>query len=114
GGLTDDALVGLLRASRRLSAWQSGIELAAVAELDARRLRESRRPGWSRVSEHVAAELAAALVLTGRSADALLGLARGLARLPAVRRALLAGRIDRARALVFGSELSALTDQAAN
>ncbi len=112
--LTDDAVVGLIRAARRLSAWQSGIELAAVAELDQRRLRESRRPGWSRVSEHIAAELAAALILTGRSADSLLGLARDLARLPAVRQALLAGRIDRARALVFAAELSALSDQAAN
>ncbi len=114
GTLSDDALVGLLLASRRLSAWQSGIELAAVAELDHRRLRDSGRPGWSRVSEHVAAELAAALVLTGRSADALLGLARDLARLPAVRRALLAGLIDRARAVVFAAELAALGDCAAN
>jgi len=112
--LPGDALVGLLRASRRLSAWQSGVELAAVAELDHRRLHESGRPGSSRVSEHVAAELAAALVLTGRTADGLLGLARDLDRLPAVRRALLTGRIDRARAAVFAAELAALGDCAAN
>ena len=109
----DDALVGLVRASRRLAAWQSGVELAAVAELDHRRLQQSGRPGWSRVSEHVAAELAAALVLTGRSADSLLALARDLARLPAVLAALLAGQIDRARAAVFAAELAALGDQAA-
>ena len=114
GVLSDDAVVGLLQVSRRLSAWQSGIELAAVAELDSRRLRESERPGWSAVSEHVAAELAAALTLTGRSADSLLGLARDLARLPAVLRALLAGTIDRARAVVFAAELAALGDRAAN
>ena len=114
GALSDDALTGLLHASRRLSAWQAAIELAAVAELDSRRLRESRRPGWSRVSEHISAELAAALVLTGRSADALLCLARDLARLPAVLRALLGGTIDRARAAVFAAELSALGDLAAN
>ncbi len=89
------------------------MELAAVAELDARRLRAAARPGWSRVSEHVSEELAAALVLTGRSADSLLGLARNLARLPAVLRALLAGRIDRARAMVFAAELSGLSDLAA-
>ena len=112
-GLGDDALVGLLRASRRLSAWQSGVELAAVAELDHRRLEASGRPGWSRVSEHVAAELAAALVLTGRSADSLLALARDLARLPAVLEALLAGQIDRARAMVFAAELAGLDDRAA-
>jgi Domain of unknown function (DUF222) len=86
--MSDDAIVGLLQASRR--------------------------PGWSAVSEHVAAELAAALTLTGRSADALLGLARDLARLPAVLRALLAGTIDRARAAVFAAELSALGDCAAD
>jgi hypothetical protein len=112
--MSDDGLVGLLRATRRLSSWQSGIELAAVAELDHRRLRESGRPGWSRVSETIAAELAAALVLTGRSADSLLGLARDLARLPAVWQALLEGRIDRARAAVFAAELAALDDRAAN
>jgi hypothetical protein len=112
--LPDDALVGLLRASRRLSAWQSGVELAAVAELDHRRLRQSSRPGWSRVSEHIATELAAALVLTGRTADSLLGLARDLDRLPAVRNALLAGLIDRARAAIFAEELAALTAPAAN
>jgi hypothetical protein len=112
--LGDDALTGLIRASLRLAAWQSGIELAAVAELDRRRLEQSRRPGWSRVSEHISAELAAALVLTGRSADTLLGLARDLQRLPAVLRALLAGQIDRARAMVFAAELSCLGDGPAN
>ena len=45
GALSDDALVGLLHASRRLSAWQSGIELAAVAELDHRRLARVRPAG---------------------------------------------------------------------
>src|SRR5215471_2519373 len=99
---------GVMRASKRLSAWQSGIKLAAVAELDARRLRRSGHPGSSRVSESISAELAAALVLTALSADSLLGLARDLARLPAVRLALLEGRIDRTRAAVFVAELSGL------
>src|SRR6266851_5802172 len=111
--LSDDELVGVLRASWRLSAWQAGVELAAVAELDHRRARAAERPGSSLADEHVAAELAAALVLTGRSADALLGLARDLARLPAVRKALLEGRIDRARAVVFAAELAGLGDIAA-
>jgi hypothetical protein len=114
GTISDDALIGLLRASRRVAAWQSGVELAAVAERDRRRLRESGRPGWSRVSETIAAELAAALVVTGRSADSLLGLARDLTRLPAVLQALLEGRIDRARAMVFAAELAGLDDQKAN
>src|SRR6266702_4139245 len=113
GGLSDDELVGVLRASRRLSAWQNGVELTAVAVLDARRMRAAARPGSSRASEHVSEELAAALVLTGRSADLLLGLARDLSRLPAVLKALLEGRIDRARAAIFASELAGLGDRAA-
>ena len=111
--LADDEVVGVLRASRRLSAWQNGIELVAVAELDARRMRAAARPTSSRASEDVSCELAAALVLTGRSADLLLGLARDLARLPLVRKALLEGRIDRARAAIFAAELAQLSDLAA-
>jgi hypothetical protein len=111
--LSDDELVGVLRASRRLSSWQAGAELAAVAELDARRIRAADRPGSSRASEHVSDELAAALVLTGRSADVLLTLARDLVRLPTVLAALLAGRIDRARAAIFASELAGLGDRQA-
>jgi hypothetical protein len=113
GALSDDELVGVLRASRRLAAWQDGIEIVAVTELDARRARAAARAGSSLTDEHVSAELAAALVLTGRSADALLGLARDLARLPAVQRALLAGRIDLPRARIFAEELVGLGDVAA-
>ena len=93
----------MLRAARRLSSWQAGVEI------DSRR-RAGRPPdagggqaGRVAGSEHVSDELAAALVLTGRSADVLLGLARDLVRLPAVLGALLAGRIDRARAEIFAS-----------
>src|SRR5215813_400232 len=111
--LSDDELVGLLRASRRLSSWQAALELRAISELDARRLRESGRPGASWVSEHISSEVAAALTLTGRAADSLLGLARDLVRLPSVLRALAAGRIDRAKAVVFASELAGLNDVSA-
>ncbi len=111
--LSDDELVGVLRATRRLSSWQAALELRAISELDARRLRESGRPGASWVSEHISSELAAALTLTGRAADSLLCLARDLARLPAVLRALAAGRIDRDRAQVFANELAGLSDVAA-
>jgi hypothetical protein len=113
GSLEDDELVGMLRASRRIASWQAAVEFWAVGELDARRLRESGRPGWSRISEHVSSELAAALTLTGRSADTLLCLSRDLARLPMVLRALAEGRIDRARAEIFATELAALGDVAA-
>jgi len=112
GVLSDDELVGVLRASRRLAAWQDGVEVAAVAELDARRARAAARV-CSVTDGQVSAELAAALVLTGRSAECLLGLARDLARLPAVRGGLLAGMIDRARARVFAEEVAGLGDVAA-
>ena len=55
-------------------------------------------------------ELAAALTLTGRSADRLLELAAGLARLPGTATALAGGRIDWPRAIVIIDELSALSD----
>ena len=102
--LSDDELVGVLLAARRLSSWQAALECTAVTELDARR----KAAGSSRASEHVSEELAAALVLTGRSADALLGLSRELDRLYMVLASLRAGRIDRARAVVFADELALL------
>jgi hypothetical protein len=108
-GLSDDELVGVLLAARRVSSWQEALELTAISELDGRRRRQAARPGSSRASEYVSEELAAALVLTGRSADALLGLSRELDRLPTVLAALRTGRIDRARAVVFATELSLLT-----
>lgn len=107
--LSDDELVGVLLAARRLSSWQAALELAAVSELDGRRRYQAARPGSSRASEHVSEELAAALVLTGRAADALLSLSRELDRLPTVLKSLRAGRIDRARAVVFAEELVLLT-----
>ena len=108
--LSDDELVGLLVASRKLESQHAAVELAAVAELDRRRMAAATRPGSSRASEHVAEELAAALVLTGRAADGLLGLVRGLCGLPMVWGSLHAGRIDLARARVFADELAALSD----
>jgi hypothetical protein len=60
--LSDDELVGLLLASRKLESQHAAVELAAVAELDRRRMAAAARPGSSRASEHVAEELAAALV----------------------------------------------------
>ena len=107
--LSDDELVGLLGAARRLSSWQAAIELRVVTELDGRRrAAAAERPGSSRAGEAVSAEIAAALTLTGRSADALLGLARDLGRLPGVFAALFAGQIDRAKAAVFAAELAAV------
>jgi hypothetical protein len=79
-----------------------------VTELDARRADPDGREG-----EHVAEEIAAALTLTGRSADMLLELSRRLERLPQTQALLAAGVIDRARAGVIADQLSILPDDAA-
>ncbi len=164
-GVSDDELIGLLCAARRMTSWQAATELAVTAELDARRRRDaaaarsartgdpsgpslrgagsggprtdrpvsggpgSGRPGSgssgtdrhgtngvvsSAVSEHVSAELAAALTLTGRAADSLLGLARDLDRLPGVLAALRSGAIDLPKARVFAAELATVSDMVAN
>ncbi len=112
-GVSDDELAGVLGAVKRLASWQAGLELAAVTELDRRR-RARARPGSSRDQDHVTSELALGLTMTERSAEMLVELARGVARLPGVRKALLAGRIDRARAAVFAEELAMLDKVKAN
>ena len=105
GELSDDELIGVLAAARRLQSWQVQLELAATAELDARRAGPGGREG-----EHVADELAAALTLTGRAAQAQLELARQLERLPHTAGLLAAGIIDRPRAAVIASNLALLND----
>jgi hypothetical protein len=111
--LTDDELTGLLRGwQRQVSHCQSWLA-RIVAEIGRRRVEQSRRPGWSRVAEHVTDELAVELTLTGRSADRLRDLVSGLERLPEVNDALLSGFIDWARARVFVDELAVLDDAAA-
>ncbi len=110
GTLSDDALVGVLQAWRRLASWAAAGELAAVAELDRRRKAEVAAGADPHLAEHVGDELAAALTLTTRSADALLDIACGLARLPLTRAALATGQIDRARALVISEGVSCLSD----
>jgi hypothetical protein len=105
--LSDDELVGVQRAARRVVSWQSAVELAAVEELAARRRAEGADAG-PRPDERAAAEIAAALTLTGRSASVLLGVAFGVVRLPEVAATLAAGEIDLARATVFVEELAQL------
>jgi hypothetical protein len=103
--LSDDELIGVLAAARRIQSWQTELELAATAELDARRAGPDGREG-----EHVADELAAALTLTGRAAQAQLELSRQLERLPHTAGLLAAGIIDRPRAVVIASHLALLND----
>jgi Domain of unknown function (DUF222) len=103
--LSDDELIGLLGGSRKLGSWTAELELAVVAELDARRAGPDGREG-----EHVAEEVAAALTLTGRSASTLLELSRQLERLPQTAALLAAGVIDRDRARVIADHLALLSD----
>jgi hypothetical protein len=107
GRLSDDELVGVLRAGRRLASWSAALELAAVSDLMRRRLAQEAA-GQAHVAEHADAELAAALTLTGRTAGRLLDLAMGLERLPLTARALAAGVIDVPRAMVIVEEVAGL------
>jgi hypothetical protein len=112
--LGESELIGVLCAWRRMSSWAAAGEAAAVLALDRRRAAQSRDTGKAHLSEHVGDELAAALTLTGRSAERLLSLSRGLGRLEAVHAALMRGEIDWAKACVFVDELGVLaSDQAA-
>ena len=105
--LDDDELAGVLAGARRLASRAASIELAAVADLAARR--EARAAaGDRRAADHVADEIAAVLTLTCRAADKLVSLAAGVTRLPAVHAALAAGRIDLPRAGVYALELAGL------
>jgi len=106
--LTDDELIGLLCAWRRLASWSAAGEVATVNELARRRAAGSRDAGSRRLAEHVDSEIAAALTLTGRSADRLLELAAGLARLPGTSAALARGQIDWPRAIVIADEVASL------
>jgi hypothetical protein len=105
--LSDDELIGVLRAARRVQSWQAAVELEAVSELTARRLAEPPRPG-PRPDERAAAEFAAALTLTGRAADGLVNLATTVVRMDGVADALAAGLIDLAKVKVFADELAAV------
>src|SRR5215831_5850365 len=106
--LTDDQLIGVLQAWRRLTSWTAAGELATVAELNRRRADEVAAGADPHLAEHVGDELAVSLTLTMRGADQLLDFAARLDRLPCTRAALAAGAIDRAKAYVIADEVSCL------
>src|SRR5262245_26521793 len=108
GRLSDDELIGVLRAARRLASWSAALELAAVTDLAARREAEAAGTGSCAPGEHIGDEIAAALTLTARAADHLLDLATALHRLPATMAALASARSDRYRATVIADELADL------
>src|ERR1035438_906696 len=67
---------------RRLASWAAAGEVDVVGELARRRTVQAKARKNPRLLEHIGDELAAALTLTGRSADRLLGLSAELERLP--------------------------------
>ncbi len=110
GRLTDDELIGVMRAARRLASWAAAMELSAIGDLWRRRWAESQA-GDTRAACHVDDEIAAALTLTRRAANQVLGLAVALRRLPLTSRALTAGDIDVPRAMVIADEVTGLDNE---
>jgi hypothetical protein len=106
--VSDDELIGVLRAARRLASWATALELAAAGDLWRRRVSEEEA-GDTGAATRLDAEIAAALTLTGRAAGRLLDLAVALRRLPATSRALAAGDIDVPRATLIANEVTGLT-----
>ena len=109
-GLSDDELIGMLRAAHRMAARAAALELSAVADLSRRRREATAASGDPQAGEHVDDEVAAALTLTSCAAAHLQDLARGVDRLPGVLAALRTGRIDQRKAAVIAAETSALGD----
>jgi hypothetical protein len=108
--LTDDELIGLMRAARRLASWTAAMELAAAGDLWRRRWAEEQT-GNTGAARHADDEIAAALTLTRRAADQVLSLAIALRRLPLTSRALTAGDIDLPRAMVIADEVTGLGNE---
>ena len=111
--LDDDSLIGLLRAHDRQASQQAARKLALIAAL-ARRRPADRTPAPApgefpeQLSEFLADEIAAALTLTRRGAENLVGLALELGARPAIAAALEAGRIDLYKARILLEALAPL------
>jgi Domain of unknown function (DUF222) len=108
--LSDDELIGVLRAAHRMAARAAALELSAVANLARRRRDAAAVSGDPQAGEQVDTEVAAALTLTSCAAAHLHDLALGVDRLPGVLAALAVGRIDQRKAEVIATETSALGD----
>jgi hypothetical protein len=110
GRLTDDELIGMMRAARRLASWSAAMELAATGDLWRRRWTEDQ-DGATGAARDTDDEIAAALTLTRRAADQVLSLAIALRRLPLTSQALTAGDIDMPRAMVIADEVTGLGNE---
>jgi hypothetical protein len=114
--LSDDELIGLIRAWRRLASWAVAGEHAAVAELLGRRERDAAaHPGGlgCQPVDYVADELACALTLTRRSAENLAGRAAWLSDLPSTAAALRCGQIDVPKALTIIDGVAGIAEDVA-
>jgi hypothetical protein len=103
-GLSDDQLAGLILAARRCESRAAAQTLAAVSELDRRRM----ATGDVRLVEYTDTEVALLLTLPRRTARDLVASASDLSRLPATMAALAAGRIHRAQADMISFETALL------
>ncbi|MCW2918416.1 MAG: endonuclease [Actinomycetia bacterium] len=113
-GLSDDELTSMLGAARRQTSWTQSVELEAVAELSRRRYAAEDGLVSSETTKRLADEVSLALTVSTGAALGLVYLADSLTeRLPETRKALRAGRIDAARAMVICDGLFGTSDQLA-
>ncbi len=118
--LGEDALVGVVVAARRLTAWAQAAELAAVARIAGCAaaadpkigVAGDGRPG--RLCQDAVSQVSLALMLSDYSAGAWADLAVTLRwRLPATGQALAGGRIDLCRARLIAEGTSMLSEETA-
>src|SRR6185437_3225663 len=110
-GLSDDQLVGVISAARRLEARATWTQLAATAEFAARHPAAGAKPGTG-VSEFAADELAAEFRQPWTSAAGQVAYAQAVAtRLPRTFAALAAGLIHPVHLRIIEDETRILNDQ---
>jgi hypothetical protein len=118
-GITDDELTGIVCAWDRVEAHAAARKYAAVAELARRRPARGFAPegpaGMPAVwDEFAPAELAAALAVSRREADGMLGLAHDLeVKLPGTRAAFRDGIVGQAKAEIIAAAVAVLDDSEA-
>lgn len=116
--LTDNELIGVLQASRRMAALVGYQQTVAVAEFARRReaafeaAKAAGRPVGCRAGEFPGEELAAELVMSPLAASTLIDEATELVhRLPQTLAAMATGKIDPARAGIIAAHTQLLTDR---
>lgn len=109
----DDELTGLIAARARQIAHQQALMLVEILRAARRVVADQRPEEWaSRAQRYAADVIGMTLHCSVRWAQSQIDLAQGLEDLPMVYAALLAGRIDEARACAFVSALGFIEDRA--